>query len=65
MAHVESLWPRLAELPLVVESCEYDQLHAVLAHEFPRVTTHVRLVGAGDYGSAADRDASEGAGRDR
>ena len=40
MAHMESLWPRLAELPLVVESCEYDRLHAVLAHEFQRVTTH-------------------------
>ena len=26
MAHMESLWPRLAELPLVVESCEYDRL---------------------------------------
>ena len=44
---MESLWPRLAELPLVVESCEYDRLHAVLAHEFQRVTTHVRLAGAG------------------
>jgi L-alanine-DL-glutamate epimerase-like enolase superfamily enzyme len=54
MAHVESLWPRLAELPLVVESCEYDRLHAVLAHEFQRVTTHVRLVGAGAYGLGED-----------
>src|SRR3954449_9873545 len=54
MAHTESLWPRLAELPLVVESCEYDRLHAVLAHEFQRVTTHVRLVGAGDYGLGED-----------
>src|ERR687896_172800 len=43
MAHMESLWPRLAELPLVVESCENDRLHAVLSHEFQRVTTHVRL----------------------
>ena len=46
MAHMESLWPRLAELPLVVESCEYDRLHAVLAHAFQRVTTHVHLIGA-------------------
>jgi hypothetical protein len=37
---MESLWPRPAELPPVVESCEYDRLHAVLAHEFQRVTTH-------------------------
>ena len=50
MAHMELLWPRLAELPLVVESCEYDRLHAVLAHEFQRVTTHVRLVGADGLG---------------
>jgi hypothetical protein len=51
---MESLWPRLAELPLVVESCEYDRLHAVLAHEFQRVTTHVRLVGAGADGLGED-----------
>jgi hypothetical protein len=54
MAHIESLWPRLAQLPLVVESCEYDRLHAVLAGEFQRVTTHVRLVGAGADGLGED-----------
>jgi hypothetical protein len=54
MARVESLWPRLAELPLVVESCEYDRLHAVLTQEFQRVTTHVRLVGAGASGLGED-----------
>jgi hypothetical protein len=54
MAHTESLWPRLAELPLVVESCEYDRLHAVLAHDVQRVTTHVRLVGAGAEGLGED-----------
>jgi hypothetical protein len=54
MPHVESLWPRLAELPLVVESCEYERLHAVLAHEFQRVTTHVRLLGAGADGLGED-----------
>ena len=54
MAPMESLWPRLAELPLVVESCEYDRLHGVLAHEFERVTTHVRLVGAGADGLGED-----------
>jgi L-alanine-DL-glutamate epimerase-like enolase superfamily enzyme len=52
--HGESLWPRLAELPLVVEACEYDRLQAVLAHEFDRVTTHVRLVGAGADGLGED-----------
>jgi hypothetical protein len=50
MPLMESLWLRLAELPLVVESCEYDRLHAVLAHEFQRVTTHVRLLGADGLG---------------
>jgi len=54
MDHMESLWPRLGELPLVVEACEYDRLHAVLAHEFERVTTHVRLVGAGADGLGED-----------
>ena len=52
--HGESLWPRVAELPLVVEACEYDRLHAVLAYEFDRVTTHVRLVGAGTEGLGED-----------
>ena len=48
------VWPRLAELPLVVEACEYDRLHAVLAYEFDRVTTQVRLVGAGADGLGED-----------
>lgn len=50
----ESLWPRLADLPLVVESCEYDRLHAVLTSEFTRVTTQVRLIGAGADGLGED-----------
>ena len=33
----ESLWPRVAGLPLVIEACEYERLHAILAHEFERV----------------------------
>ena len=50
----ESLWPRLAKLPLVVEACEYERLHAVLAHEFERITTHVRLAGGGEDGLGED-----------
>jgi L-alanine-DL-glutamate epimerase-like enolase superfamily enzyme len=50
----ESLWPRLAELPLVIEGCEYDRLNAVLANEFERITTHVRLTGAGADGLGED-----------
>jgi hypothetical protein len=49
-----SLWPRLADLPLVVEACEYDRLHALLAFDFDRVTTRVRLVGAGADGLGED-----------
>ena len=48
------MWPRLAGLPLVVEASEYERLHAVLAYEFERVTTHVRLVGAGVDGLGED-----------
>jgi L-alanine-DL-glutamate epimerase-like enolase superfamily enzyme len=50
----QSLWPRLAALPLVIEACEYERLHAVLAYEFERFTTHVRLVGAGFDGLGED-----------
>ncbi|MGH2943133.1 MAG: hypothetical protein ACRDLN_10240 [Solirubrobacteraceae bacterium] len=50
----ESLWSRLAGLPLVVEACEFDRLHAVLAYEFERITTHVRLVGDGADGLGED-----------
>jgi pimeloyl-ACP methyl ester carboxylesterase len=48
------LWSKLAELPLVVEACEYERLHAVLAHESERITTHVRLIGAGADGLGED-----------
>jgi L-alanine-DL-glutamate epimerase-like enolase superfamily enzyme len=50
----ESRWPRLAGLPLVIEACEYERLHAVLAYEFERITTHVRLVGDGVDGLGED-----------
>ncbi len=50
----ESLWPRLAGLPLAIEACEYERLHAVLAYEFERITTHVRLAGAGVDGLGED-----------
>jgi hypothetical protein len=50
----ESLWSRLAGLSLVVEACEYERLHAALAFGFERITTHVRLVGAGADGLGED-----------
>src|SRR5690242_16806142 len=58
MTNGESLWPRLAGLPLVIEGFEYERLHAVLAYEFERITTHVRLVGAGVDGLGEDISAS-------
>ena len=50
----ESSWSRLAGLELIVEGCEYDRLHAMCAYEFERVTTQVRLVGAGTDGLGED-----------
>jgi hypothetical protein len=50
----ESLWPRVAGLALVIEACEYERLHCVLAQEFERITTHVRLSGAGADGLGED-----------
>src|SRR5687768_8625469 len=50
----ESLWPRLAGLPPVIEACEYERRHAVLAYAIERIPTHVRLVGAGADGLGED-----------
>jgi L-alanine-DL-glutamate epimerase-like enolase superfamily enzyme len=50
----ESLWPRMAELSLVVEACEFERLDALLANDFERVTTHVRLAGGGAEGLGED-----------
>jgi hypothetical protein len=50
----ESLWPRVEGLPLVIETYDYERLHAVLAQEFARVTTHVRLGGVGVDGLGED-----------
>jgi L-alanine-DL-glutamate epimerase-like enolase superfamily enzyme len=54
MPETESLWPRLADLPLVIEACEYDRLSATFTHDFDRVTTLVRLSGAGAEGLGED-----------
>jgi hypothetical protein len=48
------LWPKLAELPLVVEACEYDRLQSRLTNDFDRITTQVRLVGGGGDGLGED-----------
>ena len=49
-----SMWPRLAELRLAIEAVEYERLHAVLVNDFQRITTHVRLAGAGVDGLGED-----------
>src|SRR5262245_61675530 len=54
MTNDGSLWPRLAELPLVIEACEYERLAAAATFDFERVTTHVRLIGAGTDGLGED-----------
>ncbi len=54
MRKSESLWPRLAGLRLAIEGCQFERLHAVLTHEFERVTTSVRLIGAGVDGLGED-----------
>jgi len=50
----ESLWPRLAGLPLLVAACGFERLHLALAHEGRRITTHVRLTGGGTDGLGED-----------
>jgi hypothetical protein len=36
---MESLWPRLADLPLTVEGCGYDRLHAVTQEVIAGIAT--------------------------
>jgi hypothetical protein len=50
----ESLWPRLADLALVIQSCEYVPLRALQAFDFDRITTQVRLTGGGTDGLGED-----------
>jgi len=54
MTHENSLWPRLAELPLVVEGYELEGLTAELAGGMVRTTIQIRLQGAGQDGLGED-----------
>ncbi len=49
-----SLWPKLAELPLVVEDYELDTLSAEMANGLVRTTILVRIHGAGHDGLGED-----------
>jgi hypothetical protein len=50
----ESLWKRLADLPLQVESFALERLELAVSPEFTRVTTVIRLLGAGEEGLGED-----------
>jgi hypothetical protein len=50
----ESLWKRIAELPLVIESFELERLELVISPEFTRVTTVIHLHGGGEEGVGED-----------
>jgi hypothetical protein len=47
-------WSRLSGLPLTVESCAYERLEARAAYDTVRVTTRIRLRGAGAEGVGED-----------
>ena len=49
-----SSWPRLAELELVVESCETRHLEADAGEHGTRVTTEIHLFGAGEQGAGEE-----------
>jgi len=49
-----SLYARVRDLPLVVEACHLERLELPVAPEFTRVTTVVRLEGAGHDGVGED-----------
>jgi hypothetical protein len=50
----ESLWKRIAELPLAIESFELERLELVISPEFTRVTTVIHLHGGGEEGVGED-----------
>ena len=54
MTTTDSLWPRLAELPLVIESYELEELSAEMANGMVRRTIQIRMLGAGHDGLGED-----------
>jgi L-alanine-DL-glutamate epimerase-like enolase superfamily enzyme len=57
---MQSAWDRLRNLPLHVESYEFERRAAMVASDFERVTTVVRLRGAGKDGLGEDVSPYEG-----
>lgn len=54
------MWDRLSTLPLQVDSYELDRLSALQGYGFERVTTRIRLLGAGAEGQGEDVSPFEG-----
>jgi len=50
----ESLWPRLADLPLTIEDYALERLEREVSSDFLRVSTVLRLRGAGHEGVGED-----------
>ena len=50
----ESLWKRIAQLPLEIESFELERLELAVSPEFTRVTTVIHLLGSGEEGVGED-----------
>jgi hypothetical protein len=50
----ESLWKRIAELPLEIDGYQLERLEADVTRDFTRVTTLVRIAGQGEEGLAED-----------
>ena len=50
----ESLWKRISDLPLEIDSYELERLEQPVTRGFTRVTTLVRLLGAGEEGLGED-----------
>jgi hypothetical protein len=55
-----SPWDRIGSLPVLVESVAFERLSASMAYSFERVTTRIRLSGAGAEGFGDDVSPFEG-----
>ena len=51
---MKSLWKRIAELPLEIDGYQLERLEAGVTRDLTRVTTLVRLAGAGEEGVGED-----------
>ena len=49
-----TLWPQLAELPLVIDAYELERIDAPPGSGYERVTTHIRLLGSQTDGLGED-----------